>query len=98
VVLGRQTGTTPALYVLGQLAHRLLRDFDAFAPVNRSLSRVDGREDFRAAPLALDPQGQGLLDCVLVAFKPPALDGAADKILLLGCQGYSHMIERSIAG
>jgi len=36
--------------------HGLLRDFDAFPPVNGSLRRVDGSEDLSSAALALDPQ------------------------------------------
>jgi hypothetical protein len=96
-VLGRKTGTPSAFHILGQLPHGLPRDFDTFAPVNRSLRRVNGGEDFRAAALALDPQAQRLLHSVLGAFETPALDGAADKVLLLGCEGYLHGIEGSMA-
>jgi len=56
LVLGGKAGPAPALYVLSQFTHGLLRDFDAIAPVNRSLCRVDSGEDFRSAALALDPQ------------------------------------------
>jgi hypothetical protein len=98
VVLGRQASPAPALHVLGQFTHRLLRDFDAFTPIDRSLRCVDGGKDFGTASLALDPQTECLPHHVLGAFKPPTLDGTTDKILLLGSESYLHAIQRSIAG
>lgn len=97
-MLGRKTRPAPPFHIFGQLPHGLLRDLDAFAPIDGSLCRIDGREDFRAATLALDPQAEGLLHRVFGTFKPTALDGAADKVLLLERKSYSHTIKRSIAG
>jgi hypothetical protein len=97
-MLGCEPSTAAALHIRGQLTHRLLRDLDSFAPTNRGLRRIDSGKNFRPAPLAFDPKAHCLLYDILSALKPPAVYGAADEVLLLGCQDYLHGSNLSIAG
>jgi hypothetical protein len=92
LLLGGKTSTTAPLYVLGQLAHRFLRDDTSFAARKRSFSFIDGGKDFRAGALALLPQGKGLLHRVFLAPKPPALNSLADKSSLVGGELHFHTL------
>jgi len=76
--------------VLGQCAHGFLSDFDAFAAANRGSSNIDGGEKLRAATFSLDPKRHCCLHGIFGALKPAALDGLADKILLLRSEVYLH--------
>jgi hypothetical protein len=87
---GKLRPTAP-LHVLGQRAHGILGDLDAFAAINRGLRDIDSRQDFGAATLAPDPKRDCGLHCVFGTRKPAACHGLSDKILLLRGEVYLHV-------
>ena len=86
----REPRTASALHVFGQCAHRFRRHFHAFAAIDLGFGEVDGGENISTAPFAFDPQSHRRPHRVLGAFKPPAVDGAADEFLLFRRKAYLH--------
>ena len=89
VLVGELCPTLP-FDVLRQCAHRFLSNFHAFAAANGGSCDIDGGENLRAATLSIDPKRHCCLHGIFGAFKPAALDGLSDKILLLGSEVYPH--------
>jgi len=93
--LGGEARLAPPLYLAGKLPHGLVcRDGATGATGKGRFSGVDSRQQPSAGALARFPQGKRFLYRVLLALEASALDGLADKRLLIECQGHFHPIQR----
>jgi hypothetical protein len=80
--------------LVGQLPHGLLRDCASFATFDESLRHVHGCQNFRAAALALFPQGKSFLHSLFLTVESSAFNGLADKRFLIGGKIDFHTILR----
>ena len=94
VLLGGKSATPALLYLLGQLAHGLLRDDAPFAARKRSLRLIDRGKDFRSAALPVLPQGKRFFHRVFLNAEASALNGLADKRLLVWRELHFHRLKR----
>ena len=83
--------------ILCQFAHGFLRDGAPFTTSKASFRFINGSKDFHAVAFPLLPQGKSSLHRVFLAPKPPAIDGLADKRLLVGTELYFHTFKVRIA-
>jgi hypothetical protein len=84
----------PTLFhLVGQVAHGFLRGDTSFTACDGSLRCINGCQDFGACPLALLPQGEGLLHRVFLTAESSAFNPLTDKCFLVGAKMNIHGIQ-----
>ena len=90
----RQAGRArAALHILSQFTHRFLRYGAAFAPGHSAFGFIHSRQYFQSATLSFFPQRERFLNSVVLAVKSSALDGLANKGLLIRGELYFHLVD-----
>jgi hypothetical protein len=88
--------TSPFFYFSSEGANGLGRGKrTTFTARERSVSSLKRREKFNAATLPLFPQGERFLYGFFFAVQAAALDCLPDKRLLVGGEGYFHVLRLS---
>jgi len=85
-----ETRAPAALDVFCYIARGLRRKHPAFASRKRRFRFIEGGKHFRAGAFAFLPEREGFFYGVFLARNPSALDGLADKGLLIGRQLHFH--------
>jgi hypothetical protein len=90
LLIDPEPGAATPLHILSQRPHRLLRYRAALSSTYSGFGFINRGKYFRAASLALFPQRESFPDSIVFVAKATALDGLADKGLLILGEVYLH--------